>query len=243
MARPTLTVILGAGPGTGQAIGMAFSKVNSAVALLARRQDSLEQVKQAIEQQGGTAQGFSCDATSLESIQQAFKQIKQTWPNHELKTAIFNVNNPFIMKPFLDLTMNDLKPGLDINVYGAFHFSQTVIPLLLESKGGGGTLIFSGATASLKGSSNFVAFSPSKFALRGLSQSLAREFGPKGVHVCHVVLDGLIDTPLIIDKMGSSQHGKRLTPKGIADAYVYLASQTKDSWTHELDLRPNEEKW
>lgn len=120
---------------------------------------------------------------------------------------MFNANNPFLMKPFLELTPDDLKPGLDLNVYGAFTFSQQVIPLLLEA--GGGSLIFSGATAALRGGAKLAAFSPSKFALRSLStssssssraspnaelllagQTIAREFGPQGVHSAHVILDG-----------------------------------------------------
>ncbi|KAM0792450.1 hypothetical protein ACM66B_005127 [Microbotryomycetes sp. NB124-2] len=240
-SKKTLAIVLGAGPGTGQAIGAAFSKVHDAVALLARRKETLDEVRDAIVKQGGNAEGFSCDATSKQSIEDAFEAIRSKWPDHGLKCAVFNANNPFIMKPFLELKDSDLKPGLDLNVYGAFYFSQKVIPLLLES--GGGTLLFSGATAALKGSSKFAAFAPAKFALRGLSQNLAREFGPQGVHVVHVILDGLIDTPAIRERMGEGEPGKRLTPEGIAEAYVYLAQQPSATWSQELDLRPSSENW
>lgn len=175
-------------------------------------------------------------------------------------SAVFNANNPFIMKSFLDVDpKKDLAPGLDLNVYGAVHFAQAVIPLLLA--GGGGSLIFSGATAALRGGNKLSAFSPSKFALRSLSQSLAREFGPQGVHVAHTILDGLIDTPAMHKRFGKGEEGKvsfkgceecartdlgvrqRLTPESIAAAYVYLAQQPKDCWTQELDMRPYSETW
>ncbi|KAK4053061.1 hypothetical protein OIV83_001796 [Microbotryomycetes sp. JL201] len=240
-SKKTLAIVLGAGPGTGQAIGAAFSKVHDAVALLARRKETLNEVRDAIVSQGGNAEGFSCDATDLGSVESAFDAIKSKWPDHVVKCAIFNANNPFIMKPFLELTAKDLAPGLDLNVYGAFSFAQKVLPLLLEA--GGGTLLFSGATAAIKGSAQFAAFAPAKFALRGLSQNLAREFGPQGVHVAHIILDGLIDTPAIRQRRGEGEPGKRMTPESIADAYVYLASQDRSAWTQELDLRPSSENW
>ena len=110
------------------------------------------------------------------------------------------------MKPFMDLKSSDLKAGVDLNFFGAFSFSQQVIPRLIEA--GGGSLLFSGATGAIKGSAKLAAFSPSKAALRSLSQSLAREFGPQGVHVAHVILDGLIDTPIMAERFGKGEEGK-----------------------------------
>ncbi|CEQ39744.1 SPOSA6832_01278, partial [Sporobolomyces salmonicolor] len=204
MASKTLAVILGAGPGTGQALAVAFAKHHS-VALLARNASALDSVAAAVRGAGGDAAPFSCDATNAESVDAAFAAIRAQWPNHQLKAACFNAANPFVSKPFLELEAKDLKPGLDLNVYGAFHFCQKAIPEMLKS--GGGFLCFSGATASTKGtflletvaatrltatpgSANFAAFAPAKFALRGLSQSLAREFGPQGIHVVHAIIDG-----------------------------------------------------
>lgn len=123
---------------------------------------------------------------------------------------------------------------------GAFHFSQQAIPLLLPH---GGTLIFTGATASLKGSAKFAAFAPPKFALRALAQSLAREFHPQGVHVAHVVVDGIIQTPRVIKMWGEGEPDTRMDPDAMAASYVALAEQHKSSWTQELDLRPFSEKF
>ncbi|GAA5945110.1 uncharacterized protein JCM15063_006522 [Sporobolomyces koalae] len=246
MASKTLAVILGAGPGTGAAIARAVARDHSAVALLARSVDSLNEVAQAVKQAGGDAVPFACDATSQDSIESAFAQIKQHWPEHQLTRAFFNATNPFIVKPFLDLSKRDLEPGLDLNVYGAFYFSQQVIPELLKAAQDsqqGAFLCFSGATGALKGSAKFAAFSPAKFALRGLSQSLAREFGPQGIHVSHAIIDGLIDTERVKGFVGEGEPGSRLNPDSIADSLLFLSKQPKDCWTHELDLRPGVEKW
>ncbi|GAA5878422.1 hypothetical protein JCM16303_002768 [Sporobolomyces ruberrimus] len=243
MASKTLAVILGAGPGTGASIARALAADGSSVALLARSANSLNEVAESVKQAGGDAVPFSCDATSQESIASAFAEIRRQWPDHKLTRAFFNATNPFIVKPFLDLTKKDLDPGLDLNVYGAFYFSQQVIPQLLEQAEGKGFLCFSGATGALKGSAKFAAFSPAKFALRAMAQSLAREFGPKGIHVSHAIIDGLIDTERIRGMMGEGEAGARINPDSIADSLIYLSKQPRDCWTHELDLRPGSEKW
>ncbi|GAA6062037.1 hypothetical protein JCM10212_005022 [Sporobolomyces blumeae] len=240
-ANKSLTILLGAGPGTGAAIARAATREGSAVALLARSAQSLEQIADELKQAGGDAAPFSCDATSEASIAAAFDAIQQRWPDHKVDKAFFNATNPFIVKPFLELEPKDLKPGLDLNVYGAFYFSKKAVPLLLDN--GGGFLCFSGATAALKGSAKFAAFAPAKFALRGMAQSLAREFGPQGVHVSHVILDGLIDTDRVKGFAGQGEPGTRMSPDSIAESLLYLSKQPKDCWTHELDLRPSAEKW
>ncbi|KAM0756352.1 NAD(P)-binding protein [Meredithblackwellia eburnea MCA 4105] len=241
-AAKTLAIILGAGPGTGQALGQAFAKKHS-VALLARSAGSLDKVTESITSQGGDAAPFACDASSEASLKEAFKAIRDKFPEHQLKVACFNANAPFISKPFLELTQKDMTVGIDLNVMGAFNFSQLAIPLMLEH-GNGGSLFFSGATAALKGSANFAAFSPSKFALRSMSQTLAREFHPKGIHVVHAIIDGFIDTPNLRKFMGEPKNeGDYIATSAIADTFVYLSEQDKSCWTQEIDLRPSVEKF
>ncbi|KAL8283611.1 hypothetical protein RQP46_005406 [Phenoliferia psychrophenolica] len=129
------------------------------------------------------------------------------------------------MKPFLELTASEMATGIDLNVMGAFHFSQLAIPYMLEAPPSptGASLIFSGATAALKGGAKFAAFAPSKFALRGLS---------------------FIDTPALTQHFGPPKtEGERIAPDSIADAFVYLSQQDKSCWTQELDLRPSVEKF
>ncbi|GAA5996168.1 uncharacterized protein JCM10292_007435 [Rhodotorula paludigena] len=237
----TLAIVLGAGPGTGAALAQAFAKTHGAVALLARNHSSLESVVSDVRSAGGDAAPFRCDVSSADSVADAFAQIKQKWPQHQVTAALFNANSPLQLKPFLEASVEDLKPGIDVNLHGAFHFSQKVIPLLLQA--GGGFLGFSGATASIKGSAKFGTFASTKAALRSLSQSLAREFGPQGVHVSHVIIDGVIDTDRVRQNYGEAEEGTRIDPSAIADTFVYLSQQPKGCWTHELDIRPAAEKW
>ncbi|GAA5848550.1 hypothetical protein JCM8547_004548 [Rhodosporidiobolus lusitaniae] len=237
----TLAVVVGAGPGTGAALAKAFA-AKHAVALLARNKDSLQTVQADVEKAGGEAAAFSCDVSSCDSVDAAFKAMKERYPSHQLKAALFNANSPFVVKPFLELTREDVNPSIDVNVYGAYYFSQKVLPLLLEA--GGGFLCFTGATAALKGSAKFAGFAPGKFALRGLSQSLAREFGPQGVHVSHAIIDGIISTERT-EKMfaGSGDKDSRIDPAAIASTILHLSEQPKSCWTHEIDIRPANEKW
>ncbi|GAA6037123.1 hypothetical protein JCM8097_008747 [Rhodosporidiobolus ruineniae] len=243
-ATPTvksLAIVLGAGPGTGAALAHAFASKH-AVALLARNKDSLAKVADDVRKAGGDVDAFSCDVSSCDSLDSAFKQIKERFPMHPLKAALFNANSPFVVKPFLELEKKDLDPAVGVNIYGAYYFSQKVIPLLLES--GGGFLSFTGATAALKGSAKFAAFAPTKFALRGLSQSLAREFGPQNIHVVHAIIDGIIATEAVKGYLGEDKGGdSRIDPAAIASTLLHLAEQPKSCWTHEIDIRPSVEKW
>lgn len=109
---------------------------------------------------------FVCDASSPASVSAAFAQISSHYPEHKLKLAIFNVASPFILKPFLDISHEEMSTGIELNLLGAFQFAQHALPRLVEA--GGGSLIFSGATASVRGGARFAAFAPGKFALRGL---------------------------------------------------------------------------
>ena len=199
-----LCLIAGVGPGTGKSIAKAFAAKGYEVALLARSQATLQAVADEIKSEGGSVdschdicrycqlislQAFPvvCDISSPKSIHEAFGQIKQHSAS-PIKVAIFNCNSPFLVKGFLDLTEQDVETGHKIMGLGAFHFSQNAIKEILQS--GGGSLIYTGASASLRGSSLFAAVAMPKFELRALSQSLAREFGPRGIHVSHCIVDG-----------------------------------------------------
>ena len=134
----------------------------------------------------------------------------------------------------------------DKSSLGAAHFSQAVLPLLLETEKASleypPTLIFTSATAALRGGALFSSFATGKFALRALSQSLAREFGPKGVHVAHAIIDGVIDIPRTKDWKFDAPDAK-ISPEGIADSYWHVHTQPRTSFTYELDIRPYIEKW
>ncbi|KAI1906013.1 hypothetical protein LOZ12_005888 [Ophidiomyces ophidiicola] len=243
MTTKAVAVIAGAGPGTGAAIARRFAK-SYGIALLARSASSYQPLVQEISSSGGRAIGISTDVSDGTSVKSAFEQITTAFPGAALAAAVYNVGGWLPSKPFLQLSEDDFKAGFESNALGAFHFSQAAIPLLLNA---GNlqyppTLIFTGATASFRGSARLGPFSSGKFALRALSQSLAREFGPEGIHVSHVIVDGVIDTDQTRTLKAGTPDAK-LDPKAIADTYWHLHSQPKSAFTQELDLRPAAEQW
>jgi NAD(P)-dependent dehydrogenase (short-subunit alcohol dehydrogenase family) len=189
--------------------------------VLARNPSNYDGVVDEINSSGGQALGISADVSDVASVQSAFEKISQQYKDMPLAAAVFNSGGGFVRKPFLELTEEEFAAGFksqgcafphpifnrfvyriesytdDEHRLGAFNFAKATLPLLQKATGlqHPPTLIFTGATASVKGSANFSAFATGKFALRALAQSLAREFGPKGVHISHVIIDGVIDIP------------------------------------------------
>ncbi|KIM29496.1 hypothetical protein M408DRAFT_328748 [Serendipita vermifera MAFF 305830] len=239
----SLAIIAGAGPGTGAAIARAFASKGFAVALLARTASNLATLESEISQSGGTAASFPTDLTQPRALQETFKSIQAKFPESQLKVAVFNLNTRWTVKPFLELQEEEFNGVVQGQIGSAFRFSQLA---LKDLKKEGGTLIFTGATAATRGSAKFAALATASFAVRALSQSLAREFQPQGVHVAHAIIDGIIDTERAQAITGSSVSaatGERLDPSEIAKAFVYLHEQAPSAWTHELDLRPSKGKW
>lgn len=143
--------------------------------------------------------------------------VKDKWGNDvNVAAAIFNASGKFARKPFLELEAEDMQSGIDGTIMGAFNFSQCLLPLLLKHEKGEypATVVFTGATASLKGSARFASFAGPKFALRAMAQSLAREFGPQGVHVAHAVIDGVIDIPRT--KGWDMGEGGKISPEAVS---------------------------
>ncbi|KAJ5558822.1 hypothetical protein N7535_009296 [Penicillium sp. DV-2018c] len=244
MASKTLAIIAGVGPGTGASIARKFAKTYSVV-VLARNPDNYHGVVQEIKASGGQALGIQADVSDSKSLRAAFDQIEAQYPSSNVAAAVFNAGGGLVRKPFLELTDEDYSTALASQAQGAFHFAQRSLPLLLKSRESSEyppTLIFTGATASVKGSAYFATFASAKFALRALAQSLAREFGPQGVHVAHTIIDGVID----IERTKSYKFDHpdaKLSPDAIADSYWYLHTQPRTTFAFELDLRPYVEKW
>ncbi|KAJ6073689.1 uncharacterized protein N7446_001466 [Penicillium canescens] len=227
MTSKFLAIIAGVGPGTGASIARKFGKAYSVV-VLARNPDNFDPVVQEINASGGQAFGISTDVSDSKSVNAAFDKIASQYPSSKVVAAVFNTGGGFVRKP-----------------QGAFNFAQRSLPLLLDSRESSEyppTLIFTGATASLRGSANCAGFASAKFALRALAQSLAREFGPQGVHVSHTIIDGVIDIPRTKAWVNEHVDGK-LSPDAIADSYWYLHTQPRTTFAFELDLRPYVEKW
>ncbi|PYI14922.1 NAD(P)-binding protein [Aspergillus violaceofuscus CBS 115571] len=242
-----IAIIAGAGPGTGASIARRFAQTYPVV-LLARRQSSLDPLVQGITESGGTALGIPADVTQPDAMEATMQQIAgQFGADVPVAAAIFNVASKFSRAPFLDSGAEFLD-SLEATARGASNFSKAVLPFLLRAAAETPqarlppTLIFTGATASLKGGSGLGSFAMSKFAVRALAQSLAREFGPRGVHVAHAIIDGIIATEQTKEYMKDKPDAK-IHPDGIAESYWFLHSQPRSSFTHELDLRPYCETW
>ncbi|KAF3914133.1 hypothetical protein AA313_de0207686 [Arthrobotrys entomopaga] len=246
--KKAFAVVAGVGPGTGAAIAKKFASLYSVV-LLARSPASYEATAKEINEAGGTAIGFSADVQDETSVKNAFEEASKKFAGIPLAAAIYNVGGVFVRKPFMEQTVDDFKLGYQTSVLGAFIFAQTALPHLLKSAKSSPaleyppSLFFTGATGALKGSPYLQSFSPGKFAQRSLTQSLAKEFGPEGVHVSHLVVDGIIDTPMTKGWLKDGPEGNKIEPDAIAETYLALHKQPKTTWTWELDVRPYVEKW
>ncbi|KAK6349473.1 hypothetical protein TWF696_005757 [Orbilia brochopaga] len=246
-AKQAVAVIAGVGPGTGAAIAKKFASLYDVV-LLARAPASYEPTAKEINEAGGSAIGFSADVQDEASVKNAFEEMSKKFPEKPLAAAIFNVGGAFFRKPFLELDSKMFRTGFETSALGAFIFAQAAIPHLLKAVGSSSlphppSLFFTGATAAMKGGPQMECFSPGKFAQRSLSQSLAKEFGPAGVHVSHLVVDGLIDTERTSGMMKDGPPDNKISPGAIAETYWALHQQPRSTWTWEIDIRPYVEKW
>jgi len=246
MASKFYAIVAGVGSGTGASVARKFASTYSVV-LLARKASNYESLVKEINSSGGHAIGISTDVTDSKSVASAFETIEKEFGDAKLAAAVYNVGGGFVRKPFLELTEAEFTAGYESNGLGLFNFSKHTLPLLLSSVPSSPhppTLILTGATASMRGSAFCGSFAAGKFAMRALGQSLAREFGPKGVHVAHAVIDGGIDTPWGKERVvnGGAEDGK-ISPDAIADAYWHLHTQPRSAFTLEIDMRPYIEKF
>lgn len=230
--------ILGVGPGLGAAVARRFAREGFAVALMARREESVAGVREEIEGAGGTALPISTDATDPASVAAAFDRARTELGDPDV--FVYNAG-AFQMGGILDLSPEKFDECFKANCAGAFYAAQRVLPAMVEA--GHGTILLTGATAALRGSARFSALAVGKFGLRALAQSMAREFGPQGVHVTHVVIDGQIDTPRVREMSPGREDHTMLSPDAIAEAYWQLHLQDSTAWTLELDVRPSVESF
>lgn len=216
-------LIMGAGPGLSAALARACSSAGMMVALAARSPDKLEPLAEQIG-----AKTYGCDASDPAAVADLFKRLDDALPPVEL--AVFNPSMR-LRGPVETLDPAAVAQVLSIGAYGGFLMAQQASARMVAR--GHGTILFTGASASVKGYAQSSPFAMAKFALRGLAQSLARELAPKGVHVGHVVIDGRI-RPAGAD----DEPDQMLDPAAIAEAYLALHRQPRSAWTWEIELRP-----
>ncbi len=238
MSQSKVAVVLGVGPGLGAAIAHRFAREGFAVGLMARNEDQLAQIQTEIEQSGGKALSVSADVTDPTSMEAAFERVRQELDAPEV--FVYNAGL-FQVAGILELTPERFEYGWKVNCFGAFLGVQQVLPAMVER--GRGTILFTGATAALKGSARFAGLAVGKFGLRALAQSLAREFGPQGIHVAHIVIDGMINTQRVRAMASEREEHTLLSPEAIAETYWQLYKQDATAWTLELDVRPAVEKF
>ncbi|KAF9653586.1 NAD(P)-binding protein [Thelephora ganbajun] len=258
--KKAIAVIAGIGNGTGTR--MNLSRVQSLcgyrVALIARNPGHLRTLANEINVADGEAESFPIKNYGAADIQSAFSSISSRFPSSEIRVAIYNAGEG-TFKKFFDVTDEDIERSTTTGIVGPFAFSRAVItafknnelsdPLKHPNEGARkrGTLIFTGATAALRGNTFTSLFSVTKFALRSLSQSLSKEFGPENIHVAHSIIDGGVLTDrtrtMRNDPQWETSGDVRLHPDSIAKAYKYLVEQDSSAFTWELDVRPAHEKW
>ncbi|BAP37502.1 MULTISPECIES: SDR family oxidoreductase [Acinetobacter] len=237
-----VALIIGAGDATGGAIAKRFAKGGYISCMTRRNADKLQPLIDEIEQAGGTAYGFASDARKEQQVIQLIEEIESNIG--EIEVLVFNIGAN-VPCSILEETARKYFKIWEMACFSAFLTGREVAKRMVSRQRG--TLIFTGATAGLRGAAYFSAFAGAKHALRALAQSMARELGPQNIHVAHVVVDGAIDTDFIKNSFPDLYEKKDqdgiLNPEHIAENYWHLAQQPRDAWTHELDLRPWMEKW
>lgn len=236
MTQPAMLVI-GAGDATGGAIARRFAREGYVACVTRRHADALASLVESIEQDGGRARAFGSDARDEAQAVALVDTIEnEVGP---LEAVVFNIGAN-VNFPIRETTARVYRKVWEMAAFAGFLAGREAARVMVPR--GRGTLIFTGATASIRGGAGFSAFAGAKFALRALAQSMARELGPEGIHVAHSIIDGAIDTDWIRDNFPERYQLKErdgiLNPDHIADAYWMLHQQPRDAWTHELDLRP-----
>lgn len=236
MTAPAILVV-GAGDATGGAIARRFAREGFTACVTRRTEEALTPLVERIRAEGGQARGFGCDARDEDQMRTLVDTIEaEVGP---LDVVVFNIGAN-VYFPIRETTARVYRKVWEMAAFAGFLTGREAARVMVPR--GRGTIVFTGATASLRGGRGFSAFAGAKFALRALAQSMARELGPEGIHVAHPVIDGAIDTAFIRDNFPDRYALKDrdgiLDPEHIADAYWMLHRQPRDAWTHELDLRP-----
>jgi NAD(P)-dependent dehydrogenase (short-subunit alcohol dehydrogenase family) len=230
-----VAVVTGVGPGLGAALARRFA-AEYAIAINARRAEFLHSLGDELRAEGGEILEVPADIGDRAQVEAAFAKIRQQLG--PVDVLLYNAGSGSF-GGISDITPEAYEQSWRVNAFGAFLSAKAVIPGMLER--GTGAILFTGATAGVKAGPRSVAFGPAKFAMRGLAQSLARDLGPKGIHVAWINVDGVIDIPG--RKIPGFNEEDMLKPEAIAETYWHVAHQNRSAWTMELEVRPFKEKF
>ncbi len=242
MNEAKAVLVIGAGDATGGAIARRFAREGYIACVTRRSADKLAPLVDQIRAEGGQAHGFASDARKEEDMVALVAKIEREIA--PIDVAVFNIGAN-VRFGITETTSRVYTKVWEMACFGGFLMGREAAKVMLPR--GRGTIIFTGATASVRGREGFAAFAGAKHALRALAQSMARELWPKGIHVAHTIIDGAIDTEFIRSNFPERyalkvQQGI-LSPEHIADAYWQIHCQPRDTWTHETELRPWIESW
>ena len=237
-----VVLVVGAGDATGGAIAKRFAAEGFTACVTRRSADKLQPLVEAIQQTGSQAHGFACDARKEEDVVALIEQIEtQIGP---IEAFVFNIGAN-VPCSILEETARKYFKIWEMACFSGFLNAREVAKRMVTRKRG--TILFTGATAGVRGAAGFAAFAGAKHGIRALAQSMARELGPLNIHVGHIIVDGAIDTDFIRtsfpEKYALKDQDGILNPEHIAENCWYLHSQPRDAWTFELDLRPWNERW
>lgn len=237
-----VVLVVGAGDAIGSAIATRFAQEGYTVCMARRNGDRLAPLVEELSQQGLTAHAFTCDARKEDELIGLFEHVESSIG--ALEVVVFNIGANVPMK-IVDTDSRKFFKIWEMACFSGFLTGREAAQRMLTR--GRGTIIFTGATASLRGAAGFGAFASAKAGLRAMAQSLAKEMGPKNIHVAHVVIDAPVDTAWIMENVPEASQLKAndglVVPSHLADNYLMLHKQPRDAWTFELDIRPWSESW
>lgn len=238
---PPIALVVGAGDAIGRAVALRFARGGFTVCMGRRNLAQLEPIAHEVEAAGGTPHCFELDARREEVVIETFDRIEsEVGP---LDLVIYNVGAN-VHFPIRDTTARVFRKVWEMACFGGFLVGREAARVMVPR--GRGSIFFTGATASVRGGSGYAAFAAGKFGLRALAQSMARELGPEGIHVAHLVIDAGVDTEFVRQILKERRGvdaadlppDTLMRPESIGEAYWALHHQSRDAWTHELDLRP-----
>jgi NAD(P)-dependent dehydrogenase (short-subunit alcohol dehydrogenase family) len=241
--RNATVAVIGAGDYIGAAIAKRFAREGYTLCLGRRNGEQLAPLIQAIEAEGGRATGRGLDARKEEDITAFLREADRLAP---LEVCIFNIGGN-VRFGLLDTTERVFRKVWEMACYAGFLTGREAARLMLPR--GRGAIFFTGATASIRGGDGYAAFAAAKHGLRAVARSAARELGPLGIHVAHLIIDSGVDTAYVRDRITKAQGPdapalrRLMHPDSVAETYWQLYSQPRDAWTFELDIRPSDEPW
>lgn len=247
MSRPPVAIVIGAGDATGGAIARRFAREGFTLCVTRRQADKLTPLVNDIESAGGIAHPFGCDARSEEQMVALFSDVERDIG--PIEVVVFNIGAN-VNFPLLETTSRVFRKVWEMACFSGFLATREAARHMLPRNEG--SIFITGATAGLRGGNGYAAFASAKFGIRAVAQAAARELGPQGIHVAHLVIDSGVDTEWVRERIAeraalepadNPEPRVLMRPEAVAEAYWALHQQPRDAWVFEMEIRPYAEKW